>query len=172
MLDNLINGSINGIIDFIKNLDKYLKDNKSKILIGLLLIIKKLYGRTIIFDILCTLYSVIVLLYISNDIDKGNNIMANESIKQYGIIGLIIYFIGNTPIINQNKNLTANISKIMQMLIGIFTTNNVPTFPTLPQQSQQLQPQLSQQLQSQIQSQIQSQLQSILTSQLPPQLPQ
>jgi hypothetical protein len=128
MDDNLINSSINSLTNFIKNLDLNIKNNKSKILLGFLLIIKKIYGHTIIFDFICTLYTVIVLLYITNDIDKGNNIMANTSIKKYGIIGIITYFIANTQIISQNTNFGNGIKQIMIMLTNTIkntiTTNN------------------------------------------------
>jgi hypothetical protein len=123
MIDNLINNSLNNTIDFINNLSQNIKDNKTKILLIFLLVIKKIYGNTTIFDILCILYTVIVFLYMSDDIDKGNNFLENSSIKKHGLMGLMIYFISNSTMISHNTNLGSNISNLMKMLMNIIIAN-------------------------------------------------
>ena len=110
MINNLFDNFINSLVNNTKNLNQYIKDNKSKILIIFLLIVKKIYVHIIIFDIICTLYTTIVLLYITNDIDKSNDIIANPLIKKYSLLTSIIYFISNDSIINQTTNLGSSIT--------------------------------------------------------------
>ena len=115
---------INSFFDKIKITN--IINNKSKFLIFFLLIIKVFYGRTLIFDILCTLYTVIVLGYITTDIDNGNNITENKSTIKYSLIGLIVYFISKNSMINKNINLTSFLSKTLIGIINTFTKTPQP----------------------------------------------
>ena len=115
--------SIDNFSNWLYNQIKFsnITSNKSKFLIFFLLIIKAIYGHTYIFDILCILYTVVVLTYVTNDIDKGNNIMENQSTKKYGLIGLLVYFISKNNFINKNVNLDGLLIKTLTMINNTLT---------------------------------------------------
>ena len=115
-LDDLINN-----IKTFQPTNFEIKNNKSLVFVVFLIIIKKIYGCTLIFDLLLTLFSVIVLIYISKDMDKNNNIMANETTKNYTLLGLITYVIGYTPLINQNTKISSSLSNMVSTIINTIT---------------------------------------------------
>lgn len=123
----MINNLINKIKNFqMTNLE--IKNKKSSIYVFILIIIKMLCGCSLIFDLLITLFAVILMLYISEDIDNNNNIMDNASIKNIVMMGLITGFIGKSNVIKKNSNIPIFFSNMFKSAFEILTipkTNEV-----------------------------------------------
>ena len=120
----LILESINKIINFITTSSFSLNNIKPFGYMIILLLIKKFYGYTIIFDILIILFSVnlfiLVGIDISLDIDPTTSITSRNSV----IAIIYTYLIANTPYIS---NTTSSFINNITMKSKYATTNPAPT---------------------------------------------